>query len=249
VCRGRHRPGANSDCDLGAANPWEEIEVDLALCRGKTGSFVVGSGGDFSSDSATLYELVATPPEQRTLLRARTFRDWRKQNENAHFSSVQTPEYAPTLARGRFEWLPGWLRGNPPLSPPSAQRFAGELLQKNLGKRIPDFVGLLQKRVRGLKPGEKLRVLALCSGTAQKEAILMGYVDGARLELTLMDVNEKLLERARTRLAPYCETRIAPCDLNRIDLQGEAFDVILCAAGSHHLVELEHVAGAIAHGR
>lgn len=256
----RFRPaGAGAEAEIGltrtritsydSAKPWEEIEIDLAACRGKTGSFVVRCGaGLFRESSGVLYELVVAPPEQRTLERARAFRQWRTQNENAHFSSVQTPEYAATPPRGRIGWLPDWFRGNPPLSPPSAQRYAGELLQQNLGVRIPDYVGLLKKRIRKLKSGKKLRVLALCSGTAQKEAILMGHVNGARVELTLMDLNDKLLERARTRLAPYCETRIAPCDVNRIDLQGEAFDIILCAAGLHHLVELEHVADAIAHG-
>ena len=109
-------------------------------------------------------------------------------------------------------------------------------------------MGLLRKKIRGLNTGETLRVLALCCGTARKEAILMSHADGARVCLTLMDLNEKLLERARIRLAPCCETRIAPCDLNNIDLQGELFDVILCAAGLHHLIELERVAAAIAHG-
>jgi SAM-dependent methyltransferase len=234
------------------SNPWEDIEINLDNCRGKTGSFVVACGagpaGDPTADWAALYEFVVGPPEKRTLLRARAFRDWRAKNESEHFSSVHTPEYTPTRPSSGFGWFPAWLGGNPALSPPSASRYAGELLQKKLRRRIPDFVGLLRKKIRGLKTGETLRVLALCCGTAQKEAILMSHADGRRVCLTLMDSNEKLLEQAKIRLAPWCETRIAPCDLNNIDLQGEAFDVILCAAGLHHLIELERVAGAIVHG-
>jgi hypothetical protein len=37
-------------------------------------------------------------------------------------------------------------------------------------------------------------------------------------------------------------------DANTLDLQGERYDVILCAAGLHHLVELEHVVDEIARG-
>ncbi len=234
------------------SNPWEEIEINLDTCRGKTGSFVVACGagpaGDPCANWAALYELVVGPLEKRTLLRARAFREWRAKNENEHFSSVQTPEYKPTRPSTGFQWLPAWLGANPALSPPGASRYAGELLQKKLGRRIPDFVGLLRKRIRGLKTGQTLRVLALCCGTAQKESILMSHVDGTRVCLTLMDLNPKLLERAKIRLAPCCEVRIAPCDLNNIDLQGESFDVILCAAGLHHLIELERVASAIARG-
>ena len=51
------------------SNPWENIEINLDTCRGKTGSFVVACGagpaGDPRGDWAALHELVVGPPENR----------------------------------------------------------------------------------------------------------------------------------------------------------------------------------------
>jgi hypothetical protein len=241
---------AIDSCDL--SRPWEEIEFDLGKFAGKTGSFVVGCepgpAGDPCADWAGLYELVIGAPDKRLLLRARGFRNWRAKNENEHFSAVQVPDYTASRPEGPFGWLRARLGANPGLSPPSGQRYAGELLQRNLGQPFPDFVGLLRKKIRERRNGQPLRILALCCGIAQKEGILMSQVDGTRVHLTLMDLNGDLLQRASDRLTRYCETRIVPCDLNYIDLQGESFDVILCAAGLHHIIELERVGAAVAHG-
>ena len=235
------------------STPWEEIEIDLDACRGMFGSLIVecapGPQGDPCADWAALYELVLSPPEKRTLLRARSLREWRAKNEIEHFSSWHSPAEEPRRAgSGVLGWLRQGRDQNEGLSPADAQRFAGELLQREFGRPFPNFVGLLRKRIGDPQSAQKVRMLALCCGTARKESILMSRVDGARVDLTLMDLNAELLERAKTRFQPYCQTSVAPCDVNALDLQGEKFDVILCAAGLHHLIELEHVIDTIRAG-
>ena len=53
-------------------------------------------------------------------------------------------------------------------------------------------------------------------------------------------------ERSRQHLSEKCSVEAIEGDLNTIDLQGSRFDVIICVAALHHVVELEHVIDTIA---
>jgi predicted TPR repeat methyltransferase len=235
-----------------AGHPWFEFELDLTACRGKSGSIVVecgpGPANDPSADWLSVYECVISAPEQRGIERARAFKEYRAKNEVEHFSFVDS---LPAKANGRESF---WQRltavGNRSisLSPPGAQRYAGDLLQKELKQPIPDFTALLKRKIGKLPKGSKLRVLSLCCGVADKETMLISRVDGSRVDLTLMDLNAQLLEKAKQQLSAYCDAQVAAVDVNALDLERGRFDVIVCAAGLHHLIELERVTDAIANG-
>jgi ubiquinone/menaquinone biosynthesis C-methylase UbiE len=234
------------------ANPWVDFELDLKACYGKSGSLAVECGvgpeGDPCADWLIVYECVVSAPEQRGLERARAFKEYRAKNEVAHFSFVDSIPAGGNGKEGFWERLTGVGNRSISLSPPGAQRYAGDLLQKELKRPIPDFTALLKRRAGQLPKGAKLRVLSLCCGVADKEAVLMSRVDGSRVELTLMDLNAQLLEKAKDALSVYCDTQAAAVDVNALELERGRFDVILCAAGLHHLIELERVVDAIANG-
>jgi SAM-dependent methyltransferase len=234
------------------ANPWVDFELDMTACYGKSGSIVVecgaGPAGDPCADWLIIYECVVSAPQRRGLERARAFKEYRAKNEVAHFSFVDS---IPAKVHGKesfWERLTGAGNRSISLSPPGAQRYAGDLLQKELKRPIPDFTALLKQKIGKLPKGAKLRVLSLCCGVADKEAVLMSRVDGGRVELTLMDLNAELLQKAKQALSEYCEAQVAAVDVNALALESGRYDVILCAAGLHHLIELERVVDAIANG-
>jgi SAM-dependent methyltransferase len=231
-----------------AAEPWLDQTVDLARLEGFSGCFSVECGtgdGDPRGDWLALYELVVTTPDRMGLERARAFREWRERNEKEHFSATALPSTppAPEEEGGFLGSLLGRFRERSlSLSPPGAQRLAGDWLQKELKRPIPDFPARLQDRIDHLSKNNRLRVLSLCSGTADKETKLLRRVKGSdRVSLTILELNPDLVARAKSQLEPLCEVRALALDANDLDLNGERFDIILCAAGLHHLIELERV--------
>jgi SAM-dependent methyltransferase len=242
---GRHEVYRGSLMRFDPAQPWMEVELDWT--EGDVVSIECGPGTDGNpcGDWLAVYELVSAKPEEIGLWRARAFREWRERNVREHFSPVAAAPAVPQKKR----LLDRFRARSVSLSPPGAQRYAGDLLQKELGRPIPDFIERMRDRIKHLKKGSKLRVLSLCSGTADKETKLLRGVKGAdRVVLTLIELNSDLVSRARTQLDPLCEVKTVAMDANTLDLQGERYDVILCAAGLHHLVELELVIGEIARG-
>jgi len=231
-----------------ANEPWHEVRLDL---KGAAGTLSVecgtGTDGNPCGDWLAIYELVIAKPEELGLWRARAFREWRERNEKEHFSAAAvTHTPAPEKKRG---WLDRFRPQSLSLSPPGAQRHAGDLLQKELGRPIPGFVGRLQDRIKHLEKGSKLRVLSLCSGTADKETkLLRGVRDAEQVSLTLIELNDSLVRMARSQLEPLCEVHAVAMDANALDLGGERYDIVLCAAGLHHLVELERVLDQVSRG-
>jgi ubiquinone/menaquinone biosynthesis C-methylase UbiE len=114
-----------------------------------------------------------------------------------------------------------------------------------MGHPIPDFTSRLRKRISALPGNQKLQMLALCCGTAEKERVLLERVKSNRIELTLVELNEEVLSHVSKKLEPYCTVSLLAADANRLELPQEHYDLIFCAAGLHHLVELEHVVDTI----
>jgi SAM-dependent methyltransferase len=223
-----------------ADRQWIEVEVDLRDLVGRRGRLSVecsnGPDGNPCGDWLALYELVVAREEEMPVERARAFRSWREKNR----VEVKPVPYVTENSNG----LLGWFRPKRSLSlsPPGPHRYAADLLQKELGKPMPNFADRLQDRIEHLKKGAKLRVLSLCSGSGDKERRLLERAGNAqRVSLTLVERSEALLKAAEESLREVCEVRGVQMDPDQLDLQGERFDVVLCAGGLHRVLELERL--------
>ncbi|HKQ08624.1 MAG TPA: class I SAM-dependent methyltransferase [Blastocatellia bacterium] len=184
------------------------------------------------------------PPEPKGLLRNMWAR-WHRR-----FTAAETtPENSPAIARVEEAPAP-----QTPAAPTSAFAYSHELLIKLLQLNPPPFGWRLQTKLSEFEAAgkgngsSKFRVLSLCAGAARIETDFVRSVASDNLHVTLVDINPKLLEMARQRIAKYCDVEVVIEDVNELDLQGEKFDLILCVSGLHHVVELERLIGAIAHG-
>jgi hypothetical protein len=126
--------------------------------------------------------------------------------------------------------------------PPGPHRLSSELLEKSLGKSIPDFAARLADRIAHTGKTSRLRVLSLCSGDAAKELRLLQAVkQPERISITLVDRDGALLTAAKEKLEGLCDVDLMETDPNSIDLQGARYDIILCFGALGRLVELERV--------
>ncbi len=139
--------------------------------------------------------------------------------------------------------------------PSNAYNLSFELLYHKLNRPTPDFGGRLREKLSAFQPlsgpdsNKILRVLSLCSGAARIEIEFIRHLDHSKkLELTLLDINSSLLETAQSHLSRHCVLNTMVGDVNRLNLGGQQFDIILCVSGLHHVVELEHVTAEIAKG-
>ena len=182
--------------------PWLTMELPVDEVRGQRGQIVVecspGPAGDPSADWLALYECVVSAPDERGLARARSFQCWRLNNELEHFSARQVSDEHDVEGRDGY----------------SAFLHAHDLLRARLSRPNPDFGARLAEKSRA---ASSVRVLSLCSGSADMERRLLQQAAGSRIELTLLDVNPDLVTAAAKRLAGLCEVRTLTADLNRID--------------------------------
>lgn len=240
--------------------PWTECRFSIEPAVARSGSFVVECPATGPGEVA-LYEFVVGPAEHMDLNRARAFRELRIRNDKA---SMDVYYQHPIFRRGEAPAVPGASPAVPDVeapagvpaapAPPNAFFYSRSLLPGKLGVMPPDFGSRIRRKLdqaAGLEPaghGSKLRILSLCCGTAMTESDLLRGGRADRLHLTLVDLNPGLLAQAKARLGSVCEVETVLGDVNLLDLQGEKFDVILCVAGFHHLVELERVTEEIARG-
>jgi SAM-dependent methyltransferase len=254
-----------------AETPWVEIMLPL-------GSLVYGRGvvalecgpgplGEPSADWLAIYEMVVGPAAQQSLHRARGHNERRytadlARFEQRHDASVldKNSDYAgsPLVAAGR----PAFGLAAGPVTTLERQlaravsvvELGNRALARGLQRNPPDFQQRLGARLAGLRTGSsdvtrKLRVLSLCSGVGRVERALLQGIWPEAVALTLWDRNADVAEVTASRLAAVCEeVTVVEDDVNHLDLQGERYDVILCASGLHHLVELEHVLSTVSDG-
>lgn len=118
------------------------------------------------------------------------------------------------------------------------------LVELIAGGNSIDFAGRLKTLAITDRP---LRFLTLCSGAAGIERGLLAEAS-IPVEITLFDINEKLMEQAAKALAPFGRVRRILGDVNQISAAqfDRDFDVIACVSGLHHVVELERVLQNIA---
>lgn len=164
-----------------------------------------------------------TRDRRASLERARAKKELRTKNELANFSRTYRMPMFTTKAKR------------------NAYAFAQNIIQN---RSIPDPVRF-PLRARELSKDRPLRVLTVCCGAAATEKAFFAGV-AHRPEITLVDINQDLLDMAGEKMADVADTRTICGDANEIVLPKGQFDVAMCVAGLHHIVELEHLISQLA---
>ncbi len=219
-------------------------------------SVSVGPCDDPSSISIAISELVIGRSEQISLLRSRAFHELRFRNELAHFASVYDHKLFDERRRQAKQNKALRPAGNgerPPLAPrpdisaiaPEAGEgvypFAHRLLAAGLRIKSPDFFQRLSNMAAAnTSTNGALGIMSCCAGAGQVEASLIRSTDQP-VALTLIDVNQHLLDQAAAAMPENCDVTTLVQDVNAIDLTPESFDLAIFVSGVHHIVELERL--------
>jgi len=111
---------------------------------------------------------------------------------------------------------------------------AAALIKQATGNEL---VGHVAERLRDRRGA---RMLSLGSGPGGIELLLAGQVPEAAI--VCMDINPDLLQLGRQRAeALALNLNFAEADLNTVELPSAEFDVVLCHAALHHVIELERL--------
>jgi len=244
---------ATEDEELLGLHVGGAVELDLNALEGRTGSICI-----CADDEIVVTKFVIGRRDRAGLLSARAHRELRVTNERRHFETVY--DHAMYDARGAhsgtaaFETPPRGIAIQTPLAcvgddlarlPCAALRpgedafhYAHRVLGEIIGDSGPDFA----ERLRSLYKERPVRLLSLCSGTAGIERGLLKAA-GIPVEITLLDINERLLGQAAAAVAPFARVFGVVGDVNALSTEqfAERFDAVLCVSGLHHVVELEHV--------
>ncbi len=204
-----------------------ELEIDIGFLCNCVGRFSVecnpGPESDPRADWLAVYELVGCHSKRVSLMRARAFQDIRIKNELAHFEHVYSHDMYKSDTKPEIAL--------PKLNP---YNFAHELMRKGVAKNPPDF----HKRFAEKAVGANFQVLSLCCGAARFEASF-AQTTTAAIEITLFDLNEKLLVDAKSKFPGNCTVETVCGNINDISGWGKKYDVIICISALHHVVELE----------
>jgi SAM-dependent methyltransferase len=196
-----------------------------------------GPLGDPTADWLALLEVTVGPAAELDLLAARTFRWLRLDHERHHFArAYEHPMYVARRARvdrGIDALIPSERSLAVAGAVDNAFDYALARLCSRLEHKAPDFEALLRERARA----QPLRLLSVGTGLGLTEAALLRQVD-APVELTMVDVNEELLEQAAALMPARVRLRRVVGDANELPLPGGGYDLALCVSGVHHLVEL-----------
>lgn len=121
--------------------------------------------------------------------------------------------------------------------------YTSQLLTK-LGLEQINFQERLSRRLQN-DPTQKIRILSLASGAARIEKQIVSGLDGKRLELTLVDINPQLIAEATANFEGQVAVKSLVQNINKIELEENYYDVIMCVSALHHVVELEYLADSI----
>ena len=120
-------------------------------------------------------------------------------------------------------------------------QYAQRVLLSLITAKHPNF----PKRIQSVNQRESrpVRILSLCSGAAGIEKQIIAKA-GCPVQITLFDLNEKLMREAAASLSSIAETSGFLGDVNSLSVEqfGDAtFDIVMFVSGLHHVVEIEHV--------
>lgn len=226
-------------------HPWVELEAPLNSIAGKYGQFILecdpGPLNDPRADHLAIYEFVISPREHMRLNRARAFMARRMRNESRYF----TPVYEHAMySSGSSAGEPAEYECGCSVSAESAYGYAIRSLNERSDTKPPDFAGRLKNKVffqtkTITSKTRKLKILSLCCGAARVEEDFIRQLPQDSVELTITDINPRLLEIAKKRLGRLCKVNAIQCDINSLNTSETKYDIIMCVSALHHIVELE----------
>jgi SAM-dependent methyltransferase len=242
---------------------WTELTLTPRDLAGRIGRLVISceAGPEDNSDSdwLALCELVVCPLDEVGLHRARAHQGWRLKHELVHMddhyddAAYAAPEEssASKLASSpdnqddeRTPRISVVAEAEPAAT--AAVPNASELAHRRLAEKIDQVPPNFHERLRALtSDGRPIRIVSLCAGAARIEADLLRFASPEAVEITFVDVNERLLTRAAARMPDGIQTRVLTADVNRLELDSDTYDIAICVSGLHHLIELERVLGQI----
>jgi SAM-dependent methyltransferase len=172
---------------------------------------------------------------------------WRKAGDEPENASSFTPlQKTSSGSRRKSEDL---ITAESLLNLPSAKvtegddvyRYAHRVLASLIRIPPPNF----PKRIRSIYERESrpVQMLSLCSGAAGIERQMIASA-GCPVEITLFDLNEKLMRKAAASLSCIAKISGVIGDVNSISVDqfgDTTFDVAMFVSGLHHVVEIEHV--------
>lgn len=252
-----------------SAETLTRFDLSLVGLAGKTMKFVLacdaGPENDPTSDWAAICCFVVAPSDALELATARSQYQWRARNEVENFANTYGSEVydsrkgdgtiTPVTERRRIEpsrsspdepveqtILPDQ-QWDPPKPGDTSYAYAARMLGRLMPATLPRFP---ERLARSSATGKVPRVLSLCAGEAGIEGMLLRKAQ-LPVDLTLMDINPDLLERARSNIPGSCTLRLWVGDVRDIpESISERFDVIMFVAGLHHVVHLEAVLEKVA---
>lgn len=237
------------------------LELSLSPYAGRAARLAIrclaGPADDPDGDWLALLDLAVAPHDRLSRLIGTAHYPWRVENERGRFAGTYAhPLYAdrpamparavaaevrplpspgPTPARRSADLGPR-LDQSAPLPGESAFAYAQRLLAGLIPSQPPDFAG----RLRAIAAQRQPRVLSLCSGEAGIEAQLLRDA-GCPVDLTLLDLDRSLLERAANRLGGLARLRLWAGDIRGLHADLGPFDVVCFVSSLHHVAHLEEV--------
>lgn len=245
------------------------FDITLAMLAGRTMKISLtcdpGPDHDPAGDWVAICAFIVARSDELELATASSQYQWRARNEIERFANVYAHEIygnrrgagelAPVVERRRFERserpprlvaggsetpVASWL---PPAPGETAFAYANRMLGFLLPNTLPDFAERLVQRSRN---AANVKLLSLCAGEAGIEGLLLRAAQ-VPVDVTLMDINPQLLERARFNIPNDCTLRFWEGDVRDVTAAtSERFDVIMFVAALHHVVYLEEVLEKVA---
>ena len=245
--------------------------LDLSVLRSRCGRlgfrcFSTGGRSDLESKLA-IVKWVAGPNDRISLLTARNHRTRRIKTETERYNVAYDHEmYASRRTGNQREDPSGFTllgkvssqatrKSEDPITTesllnlPSAKVVEGDnvvqysqrVLLSLIATKHPNF----PKRIQSINQRESrpVRILSLCSGAAGIEKQIIAKA-GCPVQITLFDLNEKLMREAAASLSPIAETSGFLGDVNALSVEqfgAATFDIVMFVSGLHHVVEIEHV--------
>jgi SAM-dependent methyltransferase len=140
----------------------------------------------------------------------------------------------------RFDPHEPELMDRPDASPEELAAALGSL--RDLNRYFGSHRVVLKFLKRWIKPGDRLRVVDLATGSADIPRLVADYARkiGAEVEIVAVDFQAATLEMARQMSAGYREITCEGADVLTFDA-AEPFDIVICSLALHHFSEEDAV--------
>ena len=252
-------------------NGESNFTIDLSVLRNRYGHLGLRcfspSGRGDSRSTLTVVKWVAGPNDRISLLSARRHASRRIKTTLESFNvAYDHPLHASRKIEGQPEGtsslslvrnIPSGPRRKSEdsitaeflLSRASAKVAEGENVyqyaHRVLASLIPTGPPNFRQRIRAVheRVRRPVRILSLCSGAAGIERRILADA-GCPVEITLFDLNEKLMREATAALSSVAQISTILGDVNAISAEqfgNLTFDIAMFVSGLHHVVEIEHV--------